>query len=99
MNSFTDLTLLRVLQLASPTLPVGAYAYSQGLEWAVEARWVSDEASLAEWLGDQLEHSFARIDLPILVRLHEAARRGDGETQSRWSRRLLAQRETRELVA
>ena len=36
--------LTRLLQLASPALPVGAYTYSQGLEWAVEAATVRDEA-------------------------------------------------------
>jgi len=53
-QSHTDLTLVRLLQLASPTLPVGAYAYSQGLESAVAAGWVGDEASLASWLDEQL---------------------------------------------
>ena len=38
-------TLARVLQLASTTLPVGAFSYSQGLEWAIEAGLVDDEAS------------------------------------------------------
>jgi hypothetical protein len=41
------LALLRLLQLCSPALPVGAYAYSQGLECAVERGWVRDEASAA----------------------------------------------------
>ena len=41
-----NLSLIRALQLASGTLPVGAYAYSQGLEWAVEAQWVSNEQTL-----------------------------------------------------
>jgi len=91
--------LLHLLQLASPTLPVGAYAYSQGLEWAVEARWVHDEASLAEWLHTQLGESFARVDLPIFSRLYRAARASDDEALRHWSRHLLALRETRELVA
>ena len=94
-----ELTLLRVLQLASPTLPVGAYAYSQGLEWAVFAGWVDDETSLARWLGDQLRYSLSVVDLPIFARLYEAARRGDDTEQLSWSRHLVALRETRELVA
>ncbi|MGH8570586.1 MAG: hypothetical protein ACREXU_21920 [Gammaproteobacteria bacterium] len=35
---------LRLWQLLSPTLPIGAYAYSRGLEYAVAAGWVCDEA-------------------------------------------------------
>jgi urease accessory protein len=92
-------TLLRILQLASPTLPVGAYAYSQGLELAVEAGWVHDEATLGDWLGDQLTHAFGGVDLPVFARMHAAAVRGDDATMRHWSRELLALRETRELVA
>lgn len=92
-------TLLRLLQLASPALPVGAYAYSQGLEWAVAAGWVGDEAALEKWLREQLEHSLAFVDLPILARLCDAARRDDDDALRAWSRQLLARRETRELVA
>src|SRR5690606_32504336 len=91
--------LLRLLQLASPALPVGAYAYSQGLEWAVEARWVADEDGLAAWLGELLTESFGRVDLPIFARLHAAARAGDDAAARRWARELVARRETRELVA
>ncbi len=93
------LVLLRLLQLASPALPVGAYAYSQGQEWAVAAGWIHDEASLAAWLDEQLAHTLARVDLPILVRLHAAALRADDAALVRWSRQLIAFRETRELVA
>lgn len=92
------LSLLRLLQLASPALPVGAYAYSQGLEWAVEAKWVGDAAELGGWLDEQLTHSIGGVDLPILGRLYEAARRGDDEAQVSWSRQLVALRETRELI-
>lgn len=91
--------LLRLLQLASPALPVGAYAYSQGLEWAVEAGWVTDVATLGRWLDEQLTESFGRVDLPLLVRLHEAASKRDDDAMRRWSRALMARRETRELVA
>ncbi len=95
----TPRRLLRLFQLASQSLPVGAYAYSQGLEAAVEANWVSDEASLLAWLDDQLNHSLGRVDLPILARLYEAHRLGDDAAQRSWGRRLVAMRETSELVA
>jgi urease accessory protein len=91
--------LLRLLQLASPSLPVGAYAYSQGLESAIEAGWVGDEPSLAAWLRDLLSHSLGRVDLPIFARLYCAMREGDEPATLSWSRRLLAMRETSELVS
>ncbi len=62
------------------------------------AGWVIDEASLASWLDAQLTHALASVDLPILARLHEAARTDDAAGQSYWSRYLIALRETRELV-
>jgi urease accessory protein len=88
-----------VFQLASQSLPVGAYAYSQGLESAVDSGWVSDETTLREWLSAQLEHSIARVDLPIFARLYEATCAGDEDSQRSWSRRLIAMRETSELVS
>ena len=46
--------LPRLLQLCSPALPVGAFSYSQGLEWAIEDGTVHDEASTLAWIGDLL---------------------------------------------
>lgn len=89
--------LLRVFQLVSQSLPVGAFAYSQGLEAAVEAGWVHDEQSLADWLSMQLNESLARTDLPILARLSDAIRRDDEVAQLAWCQRLVAMRETSEL--
>jgi urease accessory protein len=58
--------LARLLQLASPALPVGAYSYSQGLEAAVEAGIVTDAASAERWIADVLELSVARMELAVL---------------------------------
>jgi urease accessory protein len=63
------MSLARLLQLASPTLPVGAYSYSQGLEAAVEAGIVSDAASAERWIADVLEFSMARMEAPALWRM------------------------------
>ena len=45
---------LRLRQLTSAALPVGAFAYSQGLESAVEAGWVGNAAQAQEWIGGQM---------------------------------------------
>lgn len=66
------LPLLNLLRLASPALPVGAYAYSQGLESAVELGWVRDEASLRAWLAGLLTQGLAWLDVPVLARLYRA---------------------------
>jgi urease accessory protein len=91
--------LTRLLQLASPALPVGAYTYSQGLEWAVESGVVKDEASALIWIGDQLEWNLGRFEAPLLLRLLEAWKVGAGETARQIDAQYLASRETRELRA
>jgi urease accessory protein len=84
--------LARLLQLASPTLPVGAYSYSQGLEAAVEAGIVADAASAEQWIGDVLELSVARVELAVLHRQLE-------EPTQETNDLFLASRETAELRA
>lgn len=91
--------LARLLQLASPTLPVGAYSYSQGLEAAIEAGLVRDASSTAAWIGDVLALSVARMEAPVLARLCAAWCDGDAAAVSHWNALLLASRETAELHA
>ncbi|MDD2047488.1 urease accessory protein UreF [Pseudomonas putida] len=93
----SDLKLLRLLQLASPSLPVGGFTYSQGLEWAVEAGWVQGAEGFRHWQRQQLEDTLGYLDWPLLARLYQACRDDDAETFARWSQFLLANRETAEL--
>lgn len=88
---------LHLLHLSSPALPIGAYAYSQGLEYAIEAGWVEGDA-LADWLRDGLHFGVAHLDLPILRRALAAAKQRDTAALDSWNDLLLAQRETRELL-
>ena len=98
MNSM-ETRLVRLLQLVSPTLPVGAYSYSQGLESAVEAGVVRDAAGARRWIGDLLEYSIARMEAPTLVRLIESWSAGDDAAAARWNALFLASRDTAELRA
>lgn len=103
--------LARLLRLASPALPVGAFSYSQGLEWAVEAGRVSDEDSAREWIASLLAGSMARFEMPMFARFyavwHDAAlcraANDDGQAQagavSTLNEDYLATRETAELRA
>ena len=90
---------LKLLQLASPSLPVGAYSYSQGLEAACEARLVRDEASAAAWIGDVLEIAICGMEAPVLLRLVEGWMRDDRAVVARWNGDFLASRESAELRA
>ena len=60
-------TLLQLLWLASPALPVGGFSYSEGLESAIDADAVHDEPSTQAWLIDQLQLGLGRCDLPLLA--------------------------------
>lgn len=94
-----NLQLTRLLQLASPTLPVGAYAYSQGLEWAVESGTVRSEASALIWIGDLLEWNMGRFETPLLAHLLRACRVNDAAALEQLNARYLASRESSELRA
>jgi urease accessory protein len=91
--------LLRLFHLVSPALPVGAYAYSQGLEYAVHAGWVHDEASTLDWLAGLSRSALGTLDLPLLLRLHRAWRTSDIPAVRQWTAQLIAARETAELRA
>ena len=65
-------TLLRLMWLASPALPVGGFSYSEGLEAALEAGRVQGEAAVGDWLLDQLHLSLARADLPACAQAFQA---------------------------
>ena len=98
-----SLALTRLLQLASPALPVGAYTYSQGLEWAVEAGMIKDEATALAWIGDQLEWNLASFEAPVLRQLMAAwaavSNDGDHAAVAALDARYLASRESAELRA
>ncbi len=91
--------LLRLLRLASPALPVGAYSYSQGLEWAIESGTVHDAASAREWIADLLRFSLARFEAPLWWRLYRAWAAGDTRSAAHWNELYVASRETAELRA
>jgi urease accessory protein len=95
----SGVALTRLMQLVSPGLPIGAFAYSQGLEQAVAAGWVTDEATAAEWLLGLLHHALETLDLPVLERLINAWRADDCDQVNAWSAWLAACRPTRETRA
>ncbi len=94
-----DLALVRLMQIVSPALPIGAFAYSQGLEQTVAEGWVTNEDEATAWLLGLLESSFGTLDLPVLARLLVGWRAGDRAAVARWSAWLSACRPTREIRA
>lgn len=97
MVTGTDLSLLRLLQLVSPGLPIGMYSYSQGMESAVDDGWIVTADDAAVWLDGLLGEALARVDAPILARLYDAWQHNDYDAVNHWSQTLIACRETAEL--
>jgi len=74
-----EAVILPLFAWLSPSYPVGSYAYSHTLEWAVEAGDVSDEATLIAWLTDLLTLGLGRNDAILLSHAYRASEEGDGE--------------------
>jgi urease accessory protein len=93
----SSIAVLRLWQLISPALPVGAYAYSQGMEYATERGWIVDEAGAKRWIIGILSHTLARLDIPVLARLYNAWNNNEPGAVDQWNAFLLACRESAEL--
>jgi urease accessory protein len=85
--------LVCLLQLASPTLSLGAHGFAEGLEQAVHAGRVQDARGFKEWLLDGLFEGSARLEAAVLVRVYDAIRSGDRAWAERWDDWLTAARE------
>jgi urease accessory protein len=95
--TLADAALLQLIWLASPALPVGGFSYSEGLEAAVEAALVRDEASTGDWLLQQLHTSLARGDLSVVGAAVAAARAEDAARLGELDQWVRQTRETSEL--
>ena len=95
----TQLANLRLWQLISPALPVGAYAYSGGLESALQADWLTDAVEVEQWIRGLVQHSLAYLDVPVLQRCYTAWSNADSEQLLYWSHFIIAAREASELRA
>lgn len=94
MNSAS---LLRLLQLVSPTLPVGAFSYSEGLETIVQTELIVDLATLEHWLVQELRYGAIRLEAAVFARVYAAVQTGDLAQLKHWNHWISAFRETEEL--
>lgn len=90
-------SLLALLHLSSPALPVGAFAYSQGLEYALDSGWCKNADDVESWIHDSLQFALGQLDLPIYLRCFEAWQQQDYASVNKWNETLLSFRETKEL--
>jgi urease accessory protein len=89
--------LLRLLQLASPLLPVGGYSYSEGLESLILQGNVYDRSTLQTWIDRELQTGAIRIETAIMDRAYLASSQFDLERLNHWNNWITAARETEEL--
>ena len=92
----TASALLQLMRLASPSLPVGGFSYSEGIEAAAEAGLVACEAQALAWLLDQLHLALARSDLAIVAKAARAWQRDDTERVAELNTWFATTRETHE---
>lgn len=97
--TLTSSPFLSILQLASPSLPVGAYSYSEGLEMLVENKTIHDIVSLKNWLESELRYGSIRIDGAVMIRAIQATNLENLEELKKWNSWLSAFRDTQELRA
>jgi urease accessory protein len=88
-----------MLHLASPALPVGAFSYSQGLEWQVDCGAILTEADAGDWIRAVLDAGVARFELPLLATLMRAWSAADHSALAALNDDYLASREAAELRA
>lgn len=93
-----DLALLRLMHLVSPSLPVGSFTYSQGIEWAVECGWISTADELESWLESLLHSGVTYLEVPLLSRMYQAVELESEGDLRYWIDYLNASRETAELL-
>ena len=90
-------SLLQLIWLASPALPVGGFSYSEVLEVAVERAGVATESIALDWLVDQLHLTIARGDLAVIAQTIPAWREADLPRIRQLNDWVLQTRETSEL--
>ncbi|MDI1236948.1 MAG: urease accessory UreF family protein [Polaromonas sp.] len=92
-------SLLQLIWLASPALPVGGFSYSEGLEAGVDRAGVATESIAADWLSDQMQLSLARADLAVIAQAIPAWRSAKLDKVKALNDWMLQTRETSELRA
>lgn len=94
-NNF--LKKFKLLHLTSANLPIGNFTYSQGLEYAIQKKWVKDKNTFSIWQKNQIDHNIIYTDLPLLKRLYDSCLTSNINKFNYWTYFLLASKDTYEL--
>ena len=91
-------SLLQLIWLASPALPIGGFSYSEGIEAGVEWAGIDSEARASDWIVDQLHLGLARGDLPVVAQAIAAWRSADAARIAALNAWVLQTRESTEFL-
>ena len=97
MSHLQNPSLLKLMRLTSPSLPIGGYSYSQGLEFAISSGWVHNASTASDWIQGLLKNSLINLDLPVLKKLYEAWQESGTDRVRYWNNFLSANRDAFEL--
>lgn len=92
-----DSAILYLLQIASPSLPVGAYSYSEGLETLVEKRIIANKNQLKCWLEQELKYGAIRLEAALMLRSYQSFKNDNLRELTNWNHWVSAAKETKEL--
>ncbi len=92
-----SLDLCRLLQLTSPALPVGAYSYSEGIEYLCHRRTIANAQDLINWLRGELQTGFIKTETAIALVAAQAWLNNSFPNIIYWNNWLSATRETEEI--
>lgn len=98
-SGMQDSSLMQLMWLASPALPIGGFSYSECLEAAVNAELVTTEQEASDWLVEQLHTTLARADLAVIAQAIAAWRAADHARIDELNAWVLQTRESSELRA
>ena len=90
-------SLLQLMWLASPALPIGGFSYSEGIEAGVDSACIATFREANDWLVDQLHLTLERADLAVVAKAIPAWRRDDLDRIDELNNWVLQTRETSEL--
>lgn len=101
MATCSTQSLLRLLQLVSPALPVGAFSYSEGLETLVQSEKITGAETLQQWLVQELQFGSIRVEAAVLSQIYDCTDSQNLQQNLQqlkdWNQWLSAFRETEEL--
>lgn len=86
-----------LLQFVSPALPLGAYNYSEGLEYLIDHGAIQNATQLKAWLLHELRYGTIRVDIHAFLQVQTAIATDDQQALRYWNQWLTGTRETKEL--